>query len=289
MVKPYSIFKRSTGIYYVQFRMQDGSRSSSKSTGTRNRTEAEKIAMEWVVNGSIPTRINASANKKGNFTDVSKIDFLNALKTYDFTQNDVKAIITVLKERKYINFAVQSNTPEAKPLKPFLLSFWTYDNSPYVKEKLLRGQSIHRSYCETMKSRVTNYWLPLLEGRSIGSITRDDIKAIFDDEKVIKLAPKTKNYVVSAITIPLKWAYYNGYTENNCFDGIIKCANKSKPREILTLEQAYQVFSIKWENDAAKLANEVAFYTGMRAGYNVFKSVKHLSKEYTQNTFTLSS
>lgn len=57
MCKPYSIFKRHTGIYYVQFRMSDGSRSTSKSTGCRTRIEAERKAMEWVVNGQIPSRI----------------------------------------------------------------------------------------------------------------------------------------------------------------------------------------------------------------------------------------
>ena len=59
MAKPYSIFKARNGIYYVQFRLSDGSRSSSKSTGCRNKTEAERKAMEWVVNGQIPARINS--------------------------------------------------------------------------------------------------------------------------------------------------------------------------------------------------------------------------------------
>lgn len=46
----------------------------------------------------------------------------------------------------------------------------------------------------------------------------------------------------------------------------MKCSPKSKKREILTLEQAAAVFAADWENDVAKLANAVAFYTGMRAG-----------------------
>lgn len=66
--------------------------------------------------------------------------------------------------------------------------------------------------------------------------------------------------------IPMKWALYNDLTEINCFDGIIKCSIKSKTRTILTLEQAAAVFSTSWENDSAKLANELAFYTGMRQG-----------------------
>ena len=265
MVKPYSIFKRPTGIYYVQFRMPDGSRSSNKSTGTKNRTEAERIAMEWVVNGNIPSRINASVENTA-ITNVTRIDFLNNLRTLEFSQDEIKSIIAILKDRKFIESAVICNSVEARPIEPFLMSFWDFDKSPYIKEKILKGQSIHKSYCETMKSRIRIYWLPRIKGKALGSITRKDVMDIFQDDAIIKLAPKTINSIVSAMTIPLKWAFYNNLTENNCFDGIIKCSQKSKQRDILTLEQAYSLFSLRWENDAAKLANELAFYTGMRAG-----------------------
>lgn len=49
MAKPYLIFKAHTGIYYAQIRLADGSFSNNKSTGCRNRTEAEHTVMEWIV------------------------------------------------------------------------------------------------------------------------------------------------------------------------------------------------------------------------------------------------
>lgn len=265
MAKPYSIFKARNGIYYVQFRLSDGSRSSSKSTGCRNKTEAERKAMEWVVNGQIPARIN-SKNESELFTSVDKIKFLNDLRTTNFSEEDIKSIVNILKERKFITSAVIYQSPEDKPIEDFLLTFWDFEKSPYVKEKKLKSQSIHQSYCATMKSRVEIYWIPMLKGRSIGSITRKDVQAIFENEIVLKLAPKTINSIVSSITVPLKWAFYNELTENNCFDGILKCGQKSKTRDILTLEQAAAVFKIPWENDSAKLANMLALYTGMRQG-----------------------
>lgn len=265
MAKPYSIFKARNGIYYVQFRLSDGARSSSKSTGCRNKTEAERKAMEWVVNGQIPARIN-SKNESESFTSVDKIKFLNDLRTTNFSEEDIKSIVNILKERKFITSAVIHQSPEDKPIEDFLLTFWDFEKSPYVKEKKLKSQSIHQSYCATMKSRVELYWIPMLKGRSIGSITRKDVQAIFENEIVLKLAPKTINSIVSSITVPLKWAFYNELTENNCFDGILKCGQKSKTRDILTLEQAAAVFKIPWENDSAKLANMLALYTGMRQG-----------------------
>lgn len=221
--------------------------------------------MKWVVNGNIPTRINSKEEKS---TSVDSLDVINKLRTTIFSDPDIKSIIKVLKDRGYISSAIISKSPETKSVNDFLLEFWDFERSPYIKEKKLKGQSSHRSYCETMRSRVMIYWLPKIGNRMVGSITRDNVKKIFDDENVLKLDPKTINSIVSSLIIPMKWALYNDLTEINCFDGIIKCSVKSKTRTILTLEQAAAVFSISWENDSAKLANELAFYTGMRQEEN---------------------
>lgn len=134
MCKPYSIFKRHTGIYYVQFRMSDGSRSTSKSTGYRTRIEAERKAMEWVVNGQIPSRTNGKESSN-SFSSVDKIKFMNDLRTSHFTDEEIRSIIKVLKERKFISSAVICKSPEDKPIEDFLLNFWDFEKSPYVKEK----------------------------------------------------------------------------------------------------------------------------------------------------------
>ena len=47
MAKPFSFStKRAGGNIYVQFALPDGGRTYQKSTGTNNRKEAEKIAMQ---------------------------------------------------------------------------------------------------------------------------------------------------------------------------------------------------------------------------------------------------
>lgn len=135
MTKPYSIFKRHTGIYYVQFRMNDGSRSTSKSTGCRTRVEAERKAMEWVVNGQIPARINSKQDSDA-YSSVDKIKILNDLRTTDFSTEEVKSIIKILKERNYITSAVIHKSSEDRPIEDFLLNFWDFEKSPYVREKL---------------------------------------------------------------------------------------------------------------------------------------------------------
>ena len=91
-------------------------------------------------------------------------------------------------------------------------------------------------------TRVQKYWYPTLENKMLGEITREDITSIFTDSAVSKLAPKTINSIISAITIPMKWAFFHGYTDINCYEGIIKCSAKSPKRKVLTLEQAMAVF-----------------------------------------------
>ena len=167
-------------------------------------------------------------NKPIKSTSVDSLDVINKLRTTIFSDSDIKSIIKVLKDRGYISSAIISKSPETRSMNDFLLEFWDFERSPYIKEKKLKGQSIHRSYCETMRSRVMIYWLPKIGNRMVGSITRDDVKKIFDDENVLKLAPKTINSIVSSLIIPMKWALYNDLTEINCFDGIINALSNPK-------------------------------------------------------------
>jgi len=266
MTKPYSIFKRSNGFYYAQFPFSTDGKVFQKSTGCKNRGEAEKTVLKWYSQGTVlPVRTKKLAADEEKIS-LERLSFFAQLRKMDFSENERKEIIDILKSRKIIKAAVLPNTPECIPAEDFLANFWNYDKSPYVKEKKLKGQSIHKDYCATMNARIHIYWMKRIKGRELGSITKDDVKAFFDDPAVKTLAPKTINSIISSVTVPLKWAYYNNLIENNCFDGIIKCANKSRQRMILTMEQASAVFKTDWENDSAKLANAVAMYTGMRQG-----------------------
>jgi integrase len=267
MTRPYSIYVRNNGIYYAQFPFEVDGKSFQRSTGTRDRREAERTILKWYREGNVvPSGAGTKTTARKSKASLEKIQLFQMLKSGEFTFDDVKAAIRIFTERKIIKSVVYTNTPEACPIEEFLQTFWDYDKSPYVKEKLLRGQSIHRDYCITMNARINIYWIKRLKGREIGSITVADVKAFFNTPEAKNLAPKTINSVISSLTIPMKWAFYNEMTENNCFDGIMKCENRSAKRKILTMEQAAAVFKEDWENDSAKLANAVAMYTGMRQG-----------------------
>ena len=64
MTRPYSLFKKSNGYYYVQFLLADGSRSQNKSTGTKDHKEAKSQS-------------------------VDRISFFNSMSTYDFSPEEI--------------------------------------------------------------------------------------------------------------------------------------------------------------------------------------------------------
>lgn len=264
MTRPYSLFKKSNGYFYVLFLLPDGSRSQNKSTGTKNRLEAEKKAMEWSVLGDIPVRVN-SKKEKAKSQSVDRLSFFNSMATYDFSPEEIDKMISIMKKRSFILSAVKPNSKQSIPVEDFLAEFWNYDKSPYVKELAIEGKILSRSHVKTEISRVENYWIPKLKGMCIGSITNDILKEVVSDKKIQKLAGKTINGIVEGITTPLKWAMRNHYIENITFDGLKRRNTKSEEREILTMEQAEKVMNIGWDNDKAKLANKVAMRTGMRA------------------------
>jgi hypothetical protein len=216
MTRPYSLFKKSNGYYYVQFLLADGSRSQNKSTGTKDRKEAESIAMRWAVLGDIPERINSKA-EKAKSQSVDRISFFNSMSTYDFSPEEIDKMISIMQKRGFILSAVKPNSKQSIPIEEFLDEFWNYEKSPYVQELALEGKILSRSHVKNERSRVENYWIPKLKGKCIGSITNDMLKDIVSDKKIQKLAGKTINGIVESITTPLKWAMKNQYIENITF------------------------------------------------------------------------
>jgi len=242
MAKPYFLFKMPSGIWYAKIQLPDSTQSNNKSTGCRERNAAERVVMEWVVNNKLPDRINSIDDKQ---IGLDKLSVLNSLRTIDLDHKDVQEIIKILKERSLIHSAVMMASPESKGIDEFIKEFWTFETSLYVKKKKLKGGSIHRDYCKAMLMRSRKYRLPSVSEKPVGCITHEDVTALFENKEVLKLAPKTINSVVSSVTIPLKWAYFHKLTEINCFDGIMKCSQKSNKREILTLEQQPQYLLLK--------------------------------------------
>ena len=95
MTRPYSLFKKSNGYYYVQFLSADGSRSQNKSTGTKD-------------------------HKKAKSQSVDRISFYNSMSTYDFSPDEIDKMISIMQKRGFILSAVKPNSKQSIPIEEFL-------------------------------------------------------------------------------------------------------------------------------------------------------------------------
>jgi integrase len=75
-----------------------------------------------------------------------------------------------------------------------------------------------------------------------------------------------KNIVIKAGAKALRWAFGKGKIETDPTRGIMLFAGTPAERQILTPTAAAAAFRAEWKDKRAKLANETAAVTGMRAG-----------------------
>lgn len=165
MTRPYSLFKKSNGYYYVQFLLADGSRSQNKSTGTKDRKEAKSQS-------------------------VDRISFFNSMSTYDFSPEEIDKMISIMKKRGFILSAVKPNSKQIIPIEEFLDEFWNYEKSPYVQELALEGKILSRSHVKNERSRVENYWIPNSKENVLVLLQTICLKILFQIRKFKNLPEK---------------------------------------------------------------------------------------------------
>ena len=213
-------------------------------------------------------------------------NLVNELMSADLSREAVIKIVDVLQVKKCIVSAVLPKSPSAETFGHFLRRFWDFEKSPYVTEKKILGQSVHKRYVENMLARAENYWIPKFGKRALGDMTLEDIKkqqrhlALCEQRVGTRkkdsfgrriyerkhLAAETVNQVVRVATCALKWAYHNGLTKNDCFSGVMYCHVVPEKRIIPTIKQASAIFAEDWKHENSCVANLVAMCTGLRIG-----------------------
>ena len=116
MAEPFYLFtRRRGGNFYVQFRMDDGTITAPKSTGTPNKKEAQLTAMRWLSSGEIPERVN-SKDKSSKTKSLDLLEWMNYLKTYEFEHDDVQKIVDILVNRKMLVSGIVTASKESRPV-----------------------------------------------------------------------------------------------------------------------------------------------------------------------------
>ncbi|GHV07183.1 hypothetical protein FACS189485_17070 [Spirochaetia bacterium] len=152
-------------------------------------------------------------------------------------------------------------------LGEYLLDFWDWENSDYIKGKMKRGQTIGVQHCRDSRNRIESHVMSRIRGIHLREVTAQDLDRLqLQLKKETKLSPKTVNMTMAAVNTPIREAFRLGKIAHNLSSNFRGLVNDSKIRGILTTAEMEKLFSIPWENESYRLAVTVAYFTGARLG-----------------------
>jgi len=262
---PFSVFKRKgREFYYVQFKNDQGDYLPAVSTKQTTEASAIEVSFKWLREGKPRKNDGTSAN-----INVTLLNLLRTAKSSD----EANIICAELKRTGLIKSFILSGNEASVGLVEFLLNFWDYDQSPYVKEKLRKNHGIHRNYVTGQRLSVEQYWKPFFGERLLGEVTRNDLDRFIDNlDSFAKprtnkgLSSGRKNIIIKAGVIPLRWAFSKEMIEKDVAKGITWFSVTTRKRLLLSPELVRDLFMAEWTDERAKLANMVAAITGLRSG-----------------------
>ena len=165
---------------------------------------------------------------------------------------------------------------QKKPVIPRLIeyveSYWDYDNSAYVKRKLVEGSKITRAYVKNMAQAFGKHCKPYLgpelplDGFKITMM--DKIKArLFD----AGLSSSTINRVVECLKVPMMEAYKQELIEENIGERLRAVKNTDREKGIMTPDEASRLIAYLKESTTPEtydrwryLTTALTYYSGMR-------------------------
>jgi integrase len=252
---PFCVFRR-TGreFYYVKFRGSCGKYGPAISTKQETKAAAIAVAYNWLKNG-----------KPMPDGGVITFSVMEAVKQIQTTE-EADFVCGELKRKGLLKGFIVTESRQDVEFPAFLQTFWDFDASPYVKEKLRKNHGIHKNYTIGQRLIIEKYWMPFFKGRLLGSVTRQDVEKFIDSISERKLSAARKNTILKAGTIPLRWAFAKEILGKDVTRGITWFSGKSKERQILTPEVAGVIFRAEWKDERARLANLLAAVTGLRSG-----------------------
>ena len=254
---PFSVFKRTDRpSFLVSFKDANGNYLPPLSTKKKTGAEAMEVAFKWLRDG-IPQKKEAL-----KINDLSLKNGARKIKTKD----EAEIVLAELKRLGMLKNFILNNTPQAENFISFLKTFWDWDTSPYVKEKLRKNHGIHKRHCKLQGQAIDLHWQPFFDGRYLGEISSEDIDTFISDIADKELSASRKNGIIKAGTKPLRWAFSKGKIEKDPTIGHILFSGEERKRHILTPTAAAATFRVVWSDERSKLANMLASVTGMRSG-----------------------
>ena len=306
-MRQFYLSKNSCGYYRVHFvDPVTGVQGHGKSTHSKDREEAIKIAYKWVYNGAPEARGNSHAfnNSDTPTTPAKLISFIDNL-----TESDALKVVEMISKKFNLDLSSASATevveapktePAAdekavetsRPKKVFVVkkklvqlpsalpaekkhllcdtldNYWDFDNSEYLRRSQEHGHSMTSKHAFCMRAYVRNYWQPYFGDEvCIEDLTLEELDDFFFFLHDEKeLANETVNKNINMANKCFKTLLSLRKIKSNPLEGIERFKTDNKKRDIPTEQEVRDLLNHTWENDYAKLAFKVAAFYGLRAG-----------------------
>jgi len=265
MRREYYLHKRKNGVYYVEFiDKASGRKLSARSTGETDKVKAQVKAELWKING-IPT---GRLGKPRPIEEAAGVEAaIKAIRRADLNPDDALRIVQTLKGMGLIDIAAVKNTGRGSvPFVAFLESFWDYDKSEYIRDRLSHGYRFSRSHAHECQNRLKAELVPFFGDRKLNCVTTDDLKRLSNQLAARGLATSTINQTLLVCCTPLKWAFNEKIIPVNPTAGLTRFSVTNRERGVLTEAEAAAVFAADWKDRRAFVASLVAATTGARQG-----------------------
>jgi integrase len=265
MSRDFYVHKRQHGIYYVEFIDKvTGEKMSARSTGETDKVKAIVKAELWKVNG-IPT---GRMRKPRPIEEAAGIEsVIRLIRKSELNSDDALRVVSTLKSMGLVDIAAVKNTGRgAVPFIQFLESFWDFDKSEYIRDRLAHGYRFSRRYARECQNRLKAELVPFFGEKKLNCVTTDDLKKLSNQLSDRSLSTSTINQILLVCCTPLKWAYNEKIIPSNPVIGLTKFSITNKERGILTESEAAAVFAVDWKDKRAFVASLVAATTGARQG-----------------------
>lgn len=294
-MRQFYLAKNSSGYYRAIFlNPETGVPVSTKSTHSKDKFEATMIATSWLHNGVPKARSNErsfSANVQSAKTPlnlnsvVERVSKDEALALMNLLSAKFNLAVTaagagfadfagakVDKSDKQNDSSVElAGSTDTKPkikLIEYLLNFWDYDKSEYIKRYLAHGKAMGRKHADAMICGINRHWKPYFgEDACVEDLDRkqlDDFFFFLYHKKGLK--GSSVNKMISAGNKAFSYLFSNGLISNNPMSGIDRYSPNAAKRGIPTETEVKALLALDWKNDVNKLAFKLGAFCGLRAG-----------------------
>lgn len=167
-------------------------------------------------------------------------------------------------------------------LAAYLLTFWNYEKSEYVKSKRAEGRNLSPVYCENNRKAIQKYFLPYMEYRRIKTLADLNKKVLLewrnhlfehgriklpdDTEEGPRLTAVTINKVRQAVHVAIEHAEEIDLIPVNPMRSIKRVHETPQKVGYFETDEAKKLFSHPWAYFRAYAASFLSVITGLRLG-----------------------